>query len=163
MSTAEQRVTELGLVIPDYADPPYGGRFGTVKAFHRVGSLVFLGGMTAESRDGVVLHPGHLGADVSVEQGCEAARRAATNVLGMLRLAVGSLDEVAGLVQLLCHVAATSDFDAHHLVGQAASDVFVDVFGPAGVATRATVGVPSLAGRNCVELVVTAEAASPAS
>ncbi len=161
--TAEARTAQLGLTIPDYADPPYGGRYGTVQAFHRSGSLVFLGGMTAEDRLGTVMHPGRLGAAVSLEQGQEAARQAAANVLGMLRLALGSLDEVGAIVQVLCHVAATPDFADHHLVGQAVSDVFVEVFGrEAGVATRATVGVPSLAGHNCVELVVTAEARSPA-
>ena len=43
----EARVRELGLVVPDYADPPYGGRYGSsLRAFHRMGDLLELSGMT---------------------------------------------------------------------------------------------------------------------
>ncbi len=97
MSTPEQRVAELGLEIPDYTDPPYGGRYGSgLKAFHRTGDLVELSGITPEDRAGNRLHPGVIGADISVVEAREAAVLTATQALGLIRLAVGSLDNVAG-------------------------------------------------------------------
>lgn len=160
--TPEQRVRELGLAVPDYADPPYGGRYGTVKAFHRTGSLVVLSGITSEDRAGVVLHPGRFGEDLTLDQGREAGRQAALNVLGMMRLAVGSLDAVTGVARVLGFVTATPDFTEHHVVGQAVSEVFLEVFGrDAGLHGRGFVGVTSLSRRNCVELWVSFESRVP--
>jgi hypothetical protein len=159
MTTPEDRAAALGLVLPDYADPPYGGRYGTVKAFHRTGRLVQLSGITGEDREGRVLHQGALGAELDVEQGREAGRLAAANCLGMMRLAVGSLDNVAGICRVLGFVASTPEFTDHHEIGQAVSDVFLDVLGrDAGLAGRGFVGASSLSRRNCVELWVSFEA-----
>ena len=46
MGTPEERVRELGLLIPDYADPPYGERYGAMKGFHRSGRTLTISGMT---------------------------------------------------------------------------------------------------------------------
>lgn len=157
-ASPEQRARELGLEIPDYNDPPYGGRYGQIKAFHRTGNLVMLSGITPEDRDGTRTHPGRLGDDLTIEQGYEAARKAAVNTLGMIRLALGSLDEVAGLARVLCFIVATPDFDKYHEVGNGFTELFLDVFGPeAGIAGRADVGVMGLSNRNCLELWVTLE------
>lgn len=160
--TPEERVAELGLALPDYADPPYGARYGDVKAAHRIGTLVQLGGITAEDRSGTVHHPGIVGRDLGIPEAEDAARLAAINSLGMLRFVLGSLDEVRAIARLTVFVAATPEFAEHHLVTAGASGVYRDVFGEAGVAARATMGVSSLANRNCVELVLDVETRSPA-
>ncbi|GLY05303.1 RidA family protein [Actinoplanes sp. NBRC 101535] len=153
MTSPEARVRELGLTVPDYADPPYGGRYGTVKPFHRVGNLLLLSGITPEDRAGNRLHPGRLGDDVTVEQGREAARMTAVNALGLIRLAVGSLDRVTAMGRNLCFLRTTDDFEDLHLVSDGASQLFVDVFGPTvGVAGRASIGVSALSRKNCFEL-----------
>ncbi|MBT0769445.1 RidA family protein [Kineosporia sp. J2-2] len=152
------RADQLEHPVPDYANPPYGARYGkTIKAFHRTGSHLVLGGMTPEDRDGTVLHPGRLGDNLTVEQGYAAARKAAINCLGMIRLATGSLDHVLGPVSALGFVAATPDFDRHHEVGEGVSDVLAEVFGEHGAVTRANVGVTGLARGNCFEVVLTVE------
>ncbi|MFI5933960.1 RidA family protein [Actinoplanes sp. NPDC051494] len=151
--TPESRVLALGLSIPDYADPPYGGRYGTVKPFHRVGDLLLLSGLTPEDRAGNRLHPGRFGDDLTVEQGYEAARLTAVNALGLIRLAVGSLDQVAAIGRNLCFLRTTDDFEDLHLVSAGVSELFIDVFGrEAGIAGRASIGVSSLSRRNCFEL-----------
>ncbi|SDT16368.1 RidA family protein [Actinoplanes derwentensis] len=153
MSTPENRVRDLGLDIPDYADPPYGGRYGTVKPFHRAGELLLLSGITPEDRSGNRLHPGRLGDDVTVEQGREAARMTAVNALGLIRLAVGSLDNVVAIGRNLCFQRTTDDFEDLHLVSAGVSQLFIDVFGPeAGIAGRASIGVAALSRHNCFEL-----------
>jgi hypothetical protein len=156
--TPEQRVTELKLPIPDYSDPPYGSRYGKVRAFHRTGDLLELSGMSPESRDGTRTHPGGVGLNVTVEQGYTAARHAAINALGMIRYALGSLDEVVALSRALCFVVCPADFEDLHLVSNGASDLFVEVFGDeAGRCGRASVGATALSRRNCFELWLSLE------
>lgn len=156
----EDRVAELGLQLPDYSDPPYGGRYGTMKAFHRVGNLLEISGMTPEDRAGNRLHPGIVGTDISVEQGYEAARLTAINTLGMIRYALGSLDEVVSLSRALCFVTCEPGFDQLHMVSNGASELFVEVFGPeAGRAARASLGTTSLSGNNSFELILSVECA----
>lgn len=161
MTTPEQRVRALGLEIPDYTDPPYGGRYGgdTLKPFHRIGDLVELSGITPEDRAGTRTHPGVVGAEITIEQAREAARHTAVNALGMIRLAVGSLDNVVGLSRALCFIQVTPDFDLLHEVSNAATRLFLDVFGPGtGAVGRASIGVTTLSRRNCFELWLSFEA-----
>ena len=160
MTTPEQRARELELSIPDYSDPPYGGRYGQgLKAFHRSGNLVELSGITPEDRSGTRLHPGRVGADISLEQAREAARLTAIHTLGMIRLAVGSLDNVAGLSRALCFVLSTPEFDRLNEVSNGATEVFLDVFGPTvGAVGRASIGATSLSRSNCFELWLSFEA-----
>jgi hypothetical protein len=155
----EQRAHELGLAIPDYANPPYGGRYGSaLKAFHRTGDLLELSGITPDSRDGVLLHPGVVGADVTVEQAREAARFTAVNALGMIRYALGSLDEVVALSRGLCFVLCPPGFERLNDVSNAASDLFLDVFGPvAGRMGRASIGATALTRTACFELWLSLE------
>jgi YjgF/chorismate_mutase-like, putative endoribonuclease len=162
--TPEERVRELGLELPDYANPPYGERYGTLKPFHRIGDLLELSGMTPEARDGVPLHPGSVGVDLTVEQGYAAARYTAVSALGMIRYALGSLDEVVALSRSLCFVVCPPGFADLHRVSDGASDLFVDVFGPvAGRAGRASIGSTALSGGNCFELWLSLECAPRAS
>jgi hypothetical protein len=42
---AEARVRELGLEIPDYSETPYyGPQYGSMKAHHQVGTVLYLSG-----------------------------------------------------------------------------------------------------------------------
>ncbi|PZF82191.1 RidA family protein [Jiangella anatolica] len=158
MPTPEQRAAELGLVIPDYADPPYGERYSPMKAFHRSGRTVTISGMTPEDRQGAKVFPGRVGADVTPDQGYQAARVAAVNVLGLIRLATGSLDEVTAFVRTLCFVVTTPEFSDVNLVANGALDLFAEVFGDdVGRGTSASIGVASLSGGNVFELVAAVE------
>lgn len=158
--SAERRALDLGLEIPDYTNPPYGGRYGkSLKAFHRTGDFVELSGITPESRAGVQVHPGLVGSEVTLEQAQEAARQTAINGLGLIRLAVGSLDAVAGLSRALCFVLCGPEFDRLNDVSNGATDLFLDVFGPEiGAVGRASIGATSLTRRNSFELWLSFEA-----
>jgi enamine deaminase RidA (YjgF/YER057c/UK114 family) len=155
----DRRAEELGLQIPDYAVTPYyGPSYGSMKAHHRVGSLLFLSGHVPERTDGTIMHPGRVGAEVSVEQGYEAARLTAINCLAGIRFALGSLNRMASLVRSLNFVACTPDFHDVHLVSSGATDLFRDVFGEErGLGGRATIGVMSLARNHCFENWLTVE------
>ncbi len=156
---AEARAVELGLDIPNYLHPPYGGRYGRVKAFHRTGNFIEFSGMTPETRAGTQFFPGVVGVDVTVEQAREAARITAINALGLIRLAVGSLDNVVGLSRALCFVLSPPAFEPLFEVSRGATDLFLDVFGDEiGAVGRASLGASSLSRNNCFELLLSLEA-----
>jgi hypothetical protein len=155
----DQRIEELGLIVPDFAAVPYTGlKYGSLKPHHRTGSLLFLGGHMPELPDGSVVHPGVLGRDLTVEQGYEAARVAGLNALGGIRFALGTLDGVVAVVRSLNFVVCSPDFHDVHLVADGVTDLLRDVFGDeAGLGGRATVGVTSLARGHCFETWLTIE------
>jgi enamine deaminase RidA (YjgF/YER057c/UK114 family) len=158
MTSPERLAIEMGLDIPDFdRDGYYGAGYGTMKPFHRVGSLLFLSGHVAQVGSEIT-HKGRLGADVTVDQGYAAARRTGVNVLGGIRQAVGSLNRVRGIVRSLNFVVCTPEFQEVHRVSSGLSDLFVEVFGPdRGLGGRATIGVMALAGGVCFETWVTVE------
>jgi enamine deaminase RidA (YjgF/YER057c/UK114 family) len=145
-----QRLSELGIELPP---PPQA--LAAYVPVRRVGGLVFLAGQVPMV-EGQVLHPGHLGDDVTVEQGVEAARRAAVQALAALRGALGSFDDVEVIAQLTVFVAATPAFTEHPKVANGASELLADVLGEAGQHARAAVGVASLPLGASVEVAMVA-------
>jgi hypothetical protein len=158
MTQPEMLALRMGLDIPDFdRDGYYGAGYGTMKPFHRIGSLLFLSGHVAQAGSEIT-HKGRLGAGLTVEEGYQAARRTGLNVLGGIRQAVGSLDRVKGIVRSLNFVVCTPEFEEVHKVSSGLSDLLVEVFGPErGLGGRATIGVMALAGGVCFETWVTVE------
>jgi enamine deaminase RidA (YjgF/YER057c/UK114 family) len=109
--------------------------------------------------DGVVVSPGLLGREVSVEDGQAAARRAALQALAALRGELGSFDRVAQIAQVTVYVACTSGFTEHAQGATGASEFLIEVLGEAGRHARAAVGMAALPLGTCVEVAVTAELA----
>jgi enamine deaminase RidA (YjgF/YER057c/UK114 family) len=145
-AAVDRRLKELGIVLgPPF--PPVGSYVNSV----HVGDQLVLGGQVPwEPPDRIVL--GRLGQDLDVEQGREAARLAALNALNAIAEALGGLDEVRRVISLRGVVNATADFTEHTRVIDAASDVFVDVFGERGRHARLAVGVSSLPANMALEI-----------
>lgn len=120
------------------------------------GYLAFVAGQIAVE-DGEVVHPGHLGADVTVEQGQEAARRCALQSLSALKEALGSLDRVRGIVQMTVFVSSAAGFTEQPEVANGASDVLVEIFGEPGKHARAAIGVAELPRGAPVEVTMVAK------
>ncbi len=154
----ETIATSMGLDLPDFdRDGYYGAGYGTMKPYHRVGSLLFLSGHVAQVGTAIT-HKGRLGAGVTTEQGYAAARQTGINVLGGIRQALGSLDRVKCMVRTLNFVVCTPEFEDVHKVSSGLSDLLVEVFGPErGLGGRATIGVMALAGGVCFETWATVE------
>ncbi|WP_128514408.1 RidA family protein [Tabrizicola thermarum] len=158
MTNPELLAIRMGHDVPDFDRTGYcGAGFGTMKPFHRVGSLLFLSGHVAQI-GAEITDRGRLGADVTVEEGYQTARRTGLNVLGGIRQAVGSLDRVKGIVRSLNFVVCTPEFQEVHRVSSGLSDLFVEVFEPErGLGGRATIGVMALENGVCFETWVTVE------
>jgi enamine deaminase RidA (YjgF/YER057c/UK114 family) len=157
----ERKLETMGIVLPDLgawksdlgtSQKYYGQQYGKMKPFHRTGNLLFLSGHVADLADGTALHPGRVGAEVSVEQAYQAARQTGINCLAGIKQAIGDLDKVAALIRTLNFVVCAPGFTAPNLVASGLTDLFAEVLGPEiGIGCRATIGVTSLANNHCFE------------
>ncbi len=107
--------------------------------------------------DGVVLHGGRLGDDLTTKQGREAAERAALQALSALRAELGDFGRLRGISQVTVFLATTQDFVDHPQVANGASELLGAALGESGRHARAAVGMSSLPLGACVEVQVTAE------
>ncbi|MEQ1686197.1 MAG: RidA family protein [Burkholderiaceae bacterium] len=136
--SAEQRIKALGLELPT-ASPPAGNYAAAVQS----GDLLFLSSKAPLPIDGE-LPQGRLGQEFSAEAGYALARSACLDLLAVMRHQLGSLDRVARIVELHGSLNTAPAFEEHARVLDGASDLLVEVFGPAGVHARSVVGVASL-------------------
>src|SRR5258708_26139161 len=127
--SAEARLAELGLDVPDFIrEGYYGASYGSMKPFHIARKLLFPAGHVPQ-RGSTVIFPGRLGGDLTVEQGREAARLTGLNVIAGIKQAVGDLDRVRSIVRSLHFVVLTPDFTEVHKVSSGLSDLLAVVFG----------------------------------
>ncbi len=138
-SRIEARLAELGLSIP-IAPTPAANYIPWV----RTGNLVYIAGQVP-MKNGEFLWVGKVGRDWTLEQGKEAAREVALNVLSQLKTALdGDLDRVVRAVKLNGFVNSTPDFILQPAVINGASELMIEVFGDAGRHARSAVGVAQL-------------------
>jgi enamine deaminase RidA (YjgF/YER057c/UK114 family) len=138
MPTPEERLQQLGVSIPAPAAP--------VAAYVpcvRTGNLVYVSGQVPLV-DGKPSHLGHLGEEVSLEDGRAAAWTCALNVIAALKAELGELSMVNRVVKVTGFVASAPGFTDMPKVVNAASELFAEVFGEAGRHARAAVGVAAL-------------------
>ncbi|MBM3565470.1 MAG: RidA family protein [Alphaproteobacteria bacterium] len=142
----EKRLAAAGIQLPP-APAPAGNYVPVVIT----GKLAFVAGQVA-LKDGKVAVKGRLGAEVTIEQGREAAKICAVNILTQLKAAIGDLDRVRRCVRLAGFVNCTAEFTDQPEVMNGASDLMVLAFGDAGKHARAAVGAPSLPRGTAVEV-----------
>ena len=135
--TIEQKLAELGLELPQPAAP-----VASYVPAVEVGGLLYISGQLPFI-DGKVV-TGRLGENVSLEQGEAAARACGIMLIAQMKAALGSLDRVERIVKLGAFISSTPEFTAQPKVANGASDLMVQVFGPAGQHARSAVGVPVL-------------------
>jgi enamine deaminase RidA (YjgF/YER057c/UK114 family) len=145
----DARLDELGIVLPG-PYPPHDPLEAVIVHAGRARTS----GQLPRDHDGVLVHPGVVGAGVSVEEGAEAARWCALNALSVLRAELGSLDRVARVLTVLGFVASAPGFDGQPAVIDGASRLLADVFGAAGRHSRSAIGVAALPRGGAVEIEV---------
>ncbi|MGE0408210.1 MAG: RidA family protein [Amphiplicatus sp.] len=138
MGKIDQRLKELDITLPSPAAP-----VANYVPYVVAGGLAFISGQVSTAPDGLI--KGRLGEDMDVDQGAEAARACAINLVAQLKAAAGGdLDRVKRVVKLGAFVNSTPDFTDQPKVANGASDLMVAIFGEAGRHARAAVGAPSL-------------------
>lgn len=123
--------------------------------FARVRELVFVSGHIAK-RNGKPWE-GQLGASLTTEQGKEAARAVAIDLIATLHAAVGDLNLIRRIVKMQVLVNSTPAFTDQHLIANGASELLLEVFGDGGAHARAAFGVAQVPFGACVEIDLIAE------
>ena len=127
--------------------PP--GPVGLYEPFTRCGGLVFLSAISS-ARDGQLI-TGKVGRDLTLDEACEAARRAAENLLSVLSVAAGG-DGIEAVLLVRGQVNAADDFSQVHTVIDAASELIIERLGPKGRHARTAIGCSALPNNNAVTL-----------
>jgi enamine deaminase RidA (YjgF/YER057c/UK114 family) len=152
MSSVAQRLSALGLTIPEVVAP-----LASYMPARVSGSYVFTAGQLPMV-NGELPVVGRVGADVTAEQAKELASTCALNAIAAIASVV-DLDRVTGIVKVVGFVASTPDFTGQPGVVDGASELLSAAFGEAGRHARSAVGVASLPRNAPVEVEVIAEIA----
>lgn len=144
------RLEELQITLPVPATPA-----AAYVPFVRSGNLLFVSGHLAR-KDGTVW-TGRMGTSMHTQEGKDAARAVAIDLMATMQAALGDLDRVTRIVKLVSLVHSSADFKEHHLVTNGASELLAQVFGEAGVHARSAFGVAQLPMGACVEIELVAE------
>ena len=135
----DAKLKELGIEVPEPAAP-----VANYVPFVAVGKLVFISGQVPLV-DGKPQYIGKVGTTFSVEEGQQAARICAINLIAQMRAAAGGdLDKVKRVVRLGGFVNSTPYFTQQPSVVNGASDVMVEVFGDKGKHCRTAVSAGAL-------------------
>ncbi|RZM03758.1 MAG: RidA family protein [Variovorax sp.] len=145
------KLSQLGISLPPVSVPA-----AAYVPFVQTGNLVFLSGHLAK-RDGKPW-VGQLGAAIGTDEGKQAARAVAIDLLGTLHAATGDLNRIKRIVKVMSLVNSTSSFTEQHLVTNGASELLAEVFGAdKGAHARSAFGVAQIPMGACVEIELVAE------
>jgi enamine deaminase RidA (YjgF/YER057c/UK114 family) len=147
----DKKLKELGIEL--YA--PTKPMANYVKAV-RTGNLLFLAGHGPTKADGSNI-TGKVGADLTIEQGYEAAKQTAISILSTLKGELGDLNKVKRVVKVLGMVNCTDTFTDQPKVINGFSDLMVAVFGEKGKHARSAVGMNALPSNIAVEIEIIVE------
>jgi enamine deaminase RidA (YjgF/YER057c/UK114 family) len=145
-----ERLKVLNIALPEPGPPA-----AAFVPFVRTGNLVFVSGHIA--RKGGNPWIGKLGSEITTEQGKQAARGIAIELLATLQAAVGDLNRVRRIVKLMVLVNSAPAFTEQHLVANGASELFGEVFVTHGAHARSAFGVAQIPFGSCVEIDLVAE------
>ena len=123
--------------------------------YSRDGNVLYLSGHLSRHANGEV-RAGRLGESVQTEEGIQAARAAAIDLMATLQAATGDLNKVVKILKVTSMVASSPEFTSQHLVTNGASELLAQVFGPRGRHARSAFGVAQLPLGACVEIELVA-------
>jgi enamine deaminase RidA (YjgF/YER057c/UK114 family) len=147
-----ERLTLLDIALPKL-EPPVA----TFVPFVRTGNLIFVSGHIAK-KDGKPW-TGQLGSQITTEQGKQAARGIAIELMATLQAAAGDLNRIRRIVKLMVLVNSSPNFTEQHLVANGASELFGEAFVTQGAHARTSFGVAQIPFGACVEIELIAEVA----
>lgn len=147
----ETRLTQMGVQLPAPGKP-----MANYVSAVRTGNLVFLSGHGPFLENGSLI-TGKVGADLTLDEGYNAARQVALVLLASLKSEIEDLDKVRRIVKLLGMVNCTPDFVDQPKVINGASDLLVELFGDKGKHARSAVGMNALPMNIAVEIEMIVE------
>ena len=147
--SAQENLSNLGIKLPSPPQPK--GNYITIK---KSGELITLSGQ-GPLVEGKLLYKGRIGQNLTMEDGYNAAKYSALNILSVIDSEIG-LNNIE-LIKVLGFIVATEDFTDYPAVLNGASDIFLSVLGEHGKHSRSAVGVYGLPFGIPVEIEVVAK------
>lgn len=148
MSSPEARLKDLKISLPVPPKP-----VAKYKPAVLTGNMLYVSGHGPARVDGKTAPLGRVGAELTLEQGKEAARLVGINILSTVRAKLGSLNHIRRLVKTLGMVNSAPDFLDQPRVINGFSELMAEVFGEEnGVGARSAVGMGPLPGNIPVEI-----------
>lgn len=144
------KLAEKGLTLP-VAAKPVAAYIPAV----RTGILVFTAGQLPLV-DGAMADTGKVGAEITQERAKELAEICALNCLAAVEL-VTPIDSIIKVVRVVCYVNGVPGFLNQPFVANGASELFMHIWGDAGIAARSAIGVAELPLNSPVEIELTVE------
>jgi enamine deaminase RidA (YjgF/YER057c/UK114 family) len=132
----------MGLELPAPPKAPQGARF-PFEPVRKYGDLAFISGHGPFDGDRQ-LFSGSVGAELSVEQGYDAARAAGLSMLASLQEELGDLDHVKSWIKVLGFVKCAGGFNVTAAAINGFSDLIIGLWGDAGRHARSAIGAGEL-------------------
>jgi enamine deaminase RidA (YjgF/YER057c/UK114 family) len=152
MALIESKLAEMGLRLPAPLQVPPGLKMPFAWVRLR-GNRAYIAGHVPLNPDGTLAPPlGKVGAEVTPEQGYQAARLVALAHLASLKRALGDLDRVTAWLRVFAMVNVAPGFNETPRVTNGYSDLILDLYGPeVGMHARSSIGmmIPLNAPVNC--------------
>ena len=137
--TINDRIKKLNIMLPQ-AKPPVGSYVAT----KITGKYLYISGQVSINEKGEFIK-GKLGKELNLEEGYEAAKRCALNIVSQAKKACNNdLSKIKSCIKLTGYVNSTNDFTDQPKVINGASDIIASIFGEIGKHTRAAVSTNSL-------------------
>jgi len=152
MADVRAKLAEKGLTLPVAAKPVAAYVPAT-----KTGNLVFTAGQLPLV-NGEMAKTGKVGTDVTLEEAKHLAEICALNTLAAVNL-VAPVDSIVKVVRVVCYVNGAPGFLSQPQVANGASELFMHIFGDAGIAARSALGVAELPLNSPVEIELTVEVA----
>ena len=135
----ENKLKELAILLPEAKAP-----VGNYVATKITGKLLFISGQISINENGELIK-GKIGKDLDTDAGYNAARRCALSIVAQVKKACNNdLSKIKSCIKLTGFVNSTDDFVEQPKVINGASDLIAEIFGDAGMHTRAAVSTNSL-------------------
>ena len=147
----EEKVSELGLSIPEPAKP-----LAAYIPATQVNDLVMTAGQVPVI-SGAIKYTGKVGKDLYEVEAQKAAEICVLNCLAAVKGVIGNLDKVERIVKLTVFVNSADGFTAQPAVANGASELLVKIFGENGKHARSAVGVSELPMNAAVEIEMIAQ------
>ena len=137
--SAEENIKKFKLNLPKAADP-----VGSYVATKISGKYIYISGQISIDENGNLIK-GKLGKELSVENGYEAAKRCALNIISQLKKTCNNdLSKVKSCIKITGYVNSTENFIEQPKVINGASDLISKIFGTDGAHSRVAVSANSL-------------------
>ncbi len=146
--SVEDKLKEMGLQL----DLDREVKAPVINKATRSGNLIFVSGHGPLGPDGKMAFSGRVSAELSLEEGYQAARLCALDCLSSVKAMVGSLDEIEEIVSVRGYVSSSLDFFDQPKVLNGASEFLIALLGDRGRHTRTAIGTSALPGNIPVEV-----------